>query len=139
MNWETTAPNSEMDVYQIKILVFFITILKARKPFLFGISELTQMSLKRAISDKWLWRTLCWEAEPKPLEDSPCKQVRPHHSLSLFCLLGEKFKLFNERITHTSTPLKKINWYFPVRGLTTRIWPHIPHCYWRCDQQSKVA
>ena len=135
--WEIIFPSDEINVYQVKILTFFIIILKSRK--LFRISQLTQMSLKRAISDKWLWRTLCWEAEAKPLEDSPCKQVRLHHSLSLFCLLGEKFKLFNERITHTSTPLKKINWYFPVRGLTIWIWPHIPYCYWCCDQQSKVA
>lgn len=75
----------------------------------------------------------------KPLEDSPCKQDRPHHSLSLLCLLRKRFKLFNERITHTSTLLKKINWYFPVGGFTTCIWLPLSYCYWCCDQQSKVA
>lgn len=76
---------------------------------------------------------------PKPLEDSPCKQVRQLHSLSLLCLLWERFKLFNEGITHTSTPLKKINWYFPVGGFSICIWLPLPYCCGCCDQQSKVA
>lgn len=90
-------------------------------------------TFKRVISDQWLRRPLCWEVMPKPLEDSPCKQDRPHHSLSLLCLLGKRFKLFNERITHTSTLLKKINWYFPVGGFTTQIWLPLSYCYWCCD------
>lgn len=52
MNKEINFPNNEINAYQIKILTFSITILKVRKLFLLGISELTQMSLKRAISDK---------------------------------------------------------------------------------------
>jgi len=48
--WEIIFPSDEINVYQVKILTFFIIILKSRK--LFRISQLTQMSLKRAISDK---------------------------------------------------------------------------------------
>lgn len=73
----------------------------------------------------------------KPLEASSYKQVKPHHSLFLFCLLGEKFKQFNERITILQLYCKRLIDIFLLGGWTIRIWPRIPYCYWCCDQQSK--